>query len=48
MNVMGLSDRFVTPETEEWIESDINYSEVNEIKSELLKSSKEFLQNTLQ
>ena len=48
MNVMGLSDRFVTPETEEWIESDINYSEVNKIKSELLKSSKEFLLNTLQ
>ena len=48
INVMWLSDRFVTPETEEWIESDINYSEVNKIKSELLKSSKEFLLNTLQ
>ena len=47
MNVMGLEDRFVTTETN-WGGSNINYSKVDERKSELLKSSKEFLQSTLQ
>ena len=41
MNVMGLADRFVTTKEDGLIESDINYSKVNERKSALLKSSKE-------
>ena len=48
MNVMGLADRFVTTKEDGLIESDINYSKVNERKSALLKSSKEFLQSALQ
>lgn len=48
MNVMGLADRFVTTKEDGLIESDINYSKVNEKKSALLKSSKEFLQSALQ
>ena len=48
MNVMGLEDRFVTTETNWGGESNINYSKVNERKSALLKSSKEFLQSALQ
>lgn len=42
MNVMGLADRFVNTKEDGLIESDINYSKVNERKSALLKSSKEF------
>ena len=48
MNAMGLTDRLVTIEHDGVIENNINYSEVNERKRKLLKSSKDFLQNTLQ
>ena len=48
MNVMELADRFVTTKEDGLIESDINYRKVNERKSALLKSSKEFLQSALQ
>ena len=48
MNAMGLTDRLVTIEHDGIIENNINYSEVNERKRKLLKSSKDFLQNALQ
>lgn len=48
MNAMGLTDRLVTIEHDGVIENNINYSEVNERKRKLLKSSKDFLQNALQ
>ncbi len=48
MNVMGLTDRFVTAEFDGQIEREIDYSKVSETKDKLLKSSKEFLRKALQ